>query len=250
MPEEQKPDQDPGQSGDKVVAAPAVTEFNPSDFTMKINGDDVLVKDKEELIRYAQMGHDYTAKTQALSKQRENFAQSVEDRALELYRQALEKKGPDANGTEGSEKTGDEDPNAALDARIKQLETQGQARSQAEEHKAQDQELNTVMKSLSDRHKLSKDDQQIVLIRFRDQVSSESDVDQLLDSLAAQRATENKEREQEIIQKYIKVKTEDPFASGETGKSGESGSDLAKEPKTFAEARARADARLNAPSGI
>lgn len=243
MPEEEKKtDQggDPSGAG-KENEAPA---FDPKDWSMKVNGEEVFPRDKEHLVQLAQMGHDYTGKTQGLSKQRENFEQLVNDRALELYRGALEK-GENGKQGEGNADPDPDDPNTAFNKRLDVLESQNQKSRDAETIAAQDQELGGLMDQLVEKHKLSKEDEQLVLIGFRDSVNQESDVEGLLESLAASRVSANKERNQKIIQEYIKTKTSDPFASGETGKSGgDSSADLAKPPKTFAEARARAEARL------
>ncbi len=89
-------------------------------------------------------------------------------------------------------------------------------------------------------------DEKIILLRFNDRVNDQTDINQLFNQLAVERAKEKESERQAVIEDYVKAKTKDPFASGETGKGGVPPEQLSKAPSTMKEARDRAEARLRA----
>lgn len=196
---------------------------------------------REEGIRLAQMGMDYTKKTQTLASEREKFAEQVESRAQEIYRQALERSGQGADGD--GEAAAKKDPELmkkleALEARVTSYDTNIKAREA-------ETQLDGILSNLRKTYpELTDEDETLIMIRFNKEANSEADAVTLFDSFAKERAGSRSKMRQEIIDSYVKTKTRNPFASGESGKSGSTGAQAPTPAKTFEEARERAEQRM------
>ncbi len=231
----------------KEEAAPS-PEWNGADWTLKVNGAEVVPESRDDLVRWAQMGHDYTQKTQQLAEEKQNFSRLVEERALAIYKQALAEQGQQPGSQEPQD---DDDPIGPIRKEMEELKGQLSQFNEEKANKEADAELDAMLNTLHGKYEgLSTTDEKVVLIRFNEQINEQSDAAQLLDQLFAERVKEKQAERQAVIDDYVKTKSKDPFASGETGSSGSPASDLNKEPTTFNEARARADARLRAQQGL
>jgi hypothetical protein len=198
---------------------------------------------REDAIKYAQMGMDYTKKTQSLAAEREKFAEQVESRAQEIYRQALERSGQGEGGD--GEALAKKDPELAkkleaLEQRVSQYDTNIKSR----EAEAQ---LDGILSNLRKTYpELTDEDETLIMIKFNKEANSEADPVALFDSFAKERTGVRSKSRQSIIDDYVKSKTRSPFSSGESGKTGGSGSQTPTPPKTFEEARERAEQRMRA----
>lgn len=231
------------EPGAKPAVEPEVKpyEFNSDNYVMKVDGKEIKVSSQEELTRLLQMGQDYTNKTKSLATDRAKMVAEIETRAKTLFEAARK-----AEGTKGEEPD-PEDEQSVQAKEIAELRSKLESMEKGSASKEANAQLDTLLSTLHDTHKgLSKLDEKIIIMRFNEQVNDESDTPTLFDSLFAERLKENAANEQKIIQKFIEDKAKDPFAGGETGKSGTPGAELAKTPKTFADARVRSDARIEA----
>lgn len=196
---------------------------------------------REDAIRYAQMGMDYTKKTQTLASDREKFAEQVEQRAQEIYRQALEQSGKGADG----DALAAVKENPELLKKLEALEQRVSAydnRTKAGEAEAQ---LDGILSNLRKTYpELTDEDEALIMIRFNKESNSEADPVALFNTFAKDRAGSRSKMRQEIIDGYVKNKTRSPFSSGESGKSGGTGTQAPTPAKTFEEARERAELRM------
>lgn len=197
---------------------------------------------REEAIRLAQMGMDYTRKTQSLAAEREKFAELVESKAQEIYRQALERSGQGADGD--GEAAARKDPE--LLKKLEDLEKRVSSYDQNSRAKEAEAQLDGILSNLRKNHpSLTDEDETLIMIRFNKEANSEADPVALFEAYAKERASYRDKQRQSIIDEYVKTKTRDPFASGESGRSGSAGASKTAPAKTFEEARERAEARLN-----
>lgn len=198
---------------------------------------------REETIKYAQMGLDYTKKTQALAADREKFAEQVESRAQEIYRQALERSGQSADGD--GEAAAKKDPE--LSKKLEALESRINSYDSGVKAKEAEAQLDGILSNLRKTYpELTDEDETLIMIKFNKEANSEADPVALFDSFAKERSGSRSKVRQEIIDGYVKSKTRSPFSSGESGKSGATGSNASTPAKSFEEARERAERRLGA----
>lgn len=216
-----------------------------ADFLEITHGGKQYKLSKDDTIKYSQMGYDYTQKTQALSKEREafkaeqeKFNQLVEQRALEVYRKALE-------GGTGNESENTQNADSELQKKIAELEQKLSGFENTQKSKEAEAQLESILSNLRKTYKgLSPVDEQLIMIRFQKEANDEADPNALFDQFAKERMAEKEKERQSVIDEYVKNKTKNPFSSGESGRSGTSGSNTPTAPKTWEEARARAEERL------
>ena len=242
----QAPGQSGGEQGGKGESAPSV-------FDVTVNGEKKQVG-VAELISGYQQNDSYTQKSQKLAEKERGLDQWIEDKATELYLEALKngnKEGSNGEGgSGGSSSEGEESSDSEkLSAKISELEKRLSDSEQSELNKGTDAELEGIVSGLKDKYKNA--DMDKVQIRFHNEAKDHEDVNEVFERIAKEENDNSEKNRQAIIDAYIKAKTEHPFASGETGHSVGTG-DGNKPPtplKTFDEARERAEKRFDALRG-
>ena len=214
-----------------VVQPPADT----GKYKIVVDGNEVEVP-LTELINGYQRQSDYTRKTQELAKARERQNKEIEDKAVELYMKAMERQ----NG--GSKQAQEPDFNGKL----KELEEKFQQSEQARREAEANQFLDRMQKDLASKYE--KMDWEKVLVRFHNanRDGSNEDPKAVFDRLAKESHDSELKREQTIIDGYVKKKSSNPHSKGELGGSTmPAGKKSDPPPKTFEEARERAERRFN-----
>ena len=237
-------------AGDAKGGAPASAPATDT-FEITHNGQKHTLN-RDDMMRHASMGFDYTKKTQALSEEKKGLGKQVEDKALELFRKYKAEEDGGNDPQDDADKGKSSQREAELQKKLTNLEGRLNKSEQAEVQKQAKKDLDAMLGKMGDKYKdkgLTKADERLICLRFSEQANDETDADTLFDSLYADRVKERGDEKQAIIDEYVKVKRQDPFASGESDKSGSPGKAFEKSPTTFAEARDRAEARLRARQG-
>lgn len=221
------------------------------EFEYVVNGEKRSAKpSRQEVINRWQMAEDYTHKTQKLSEKEKQIDALVQQKAQEEALKLLEElqKGEGSEEVDGKE--GDPKNLSAEAKRLKAMEAEladlkkfreehSNRVSQAEQDKFLDEQEAVLVK------KYPGMDWEKVMVRFAKQAKETDDPKELFESLAKQSHEESEKRRQTIIDEYVKAKSgRSPSEAGSRGTP--SGEQKPEPPKTFAEARARAEKRIEA----
>ena len=194
----------------------------------------------DKLISSYQQDSSYTQKSQKLAEDRGKFDTMVNDKATQMYMEALAN--GDDNGGRPADGTENTDPNESSTAKLQELEERIGNAEKLESDKASDAEMNKTLDALKE--KFPDMDREKVMIKFYHEAKEGTPVEDTFANLAEESHKAAVEFKQSIIDGYVKSKTVNPHDAGEIG-HGQSPPEKKIEPaKTFEEARDRAEARL------
>ena len=228
------------------------SESKTESYELTVGGQTIKVENLDDLKSMAQQGHDYTQKSQALADERKTFDQKVNDKALELYREAIANgevartgEGEGGGGSNDDDLTGEE----KLAKRVDELESKLKNHQQSVSNRDQDSALQAVIADVSKKHEsLSEDDIESILHKVHKTADESSDVASRLDKAATELIASRKTHDQKVIDDFIEKRKVDPLSIGETtpGTGVLNVNKDKKVPKDFEEARAMAEEAVKA----
>jgi hypothetical protein len=211
---------------------------DPETYEVEVNGQKTSVT-LDDLRKGFMMQSDYTKKTQELSEQKKRHDALIEEKATELYMQALEESERENAGGKKDEKEENKTQDSELREKVEKLERLAFESQQATEEEKYSTMLGKTMEGLS--KKYPNMDREKVMLRFYRESTETEDSQSQFEKFAKESNDENKSSRQKIIDEYLAEKTNPKHKLGEGGSSGMSGgANDKKPPKTFEEAKERA----------
>ena len=239
---------EPGQGSNQPAGQGA---GQPQTFEWEVNGQKYSAALPELQQGYLRQ-QDYTRKTQEIATQRRELDRIAEEKAIELYAQALQD-GQNGSGSGAAPKPDGNEVNGKghklppeVVQQLEKLDSLEQKVHNMESSSEQAQYsgyVASIGKSLEGKY--PRMDWEQVQWKFLKEAQEGDDIDDVFERLAKASHDEKSNYDKSVIDKFLRIKA-NPRALGETGAAGSpSGAGAPPQPAaSFAEARERAESRF------